>query len=511
MAYNAIASGSAILTANADGLKSGLDKAANDVKGWGSKVQGSMGGAAGGKGGMLGSLLGGGGGGLGKALPVLAGVTAGVAAFGFAADKVVDTLGDMAKQGAMAKALGMTSEQFTGIAGVAKSVGNDTKEFVESLVTMGNLGRDAANGTETASAAFKDMGLNAEEFNKLRADEQFLQVFDALGKMTDGGKRTNAMMKAFGEDGGKILLPLLGKSSAELKQMADGFAVTTAEMQKATAASESLKKLEGSLGKLWRSIAVAAAPLVEGFANFATKAIAFVKPFFDWFMRAWAAVEEVAVPFFDMVGAAASELWADIKAGFASAFGWVGELPTIRTTIIELLRGVGVGFALLWDTVKAGAGVVSVALGTIAAGFGVMLAEIPGAEDTAARLKRAGEGMFNWGKAAVTGWGNGARDWNAWLDKALAPKAKGQEIGKALGAGINEGMKLEPLKLSGAVMAGSKEAYSMIVKNNLRGMTGASDPAKKQLDELKKGNGLQQKNNREVAAMRAKLDQLEAV
>src|SRR5258708_6668914 len=56
MSSNAIASGSAILTANADGLASGLDKAAKDVKGWGTKVGGTLTKLFNSKGGTIGAV-----------------------------------------------------------------------------------------------------------------------------------------------------------------------------------------------------------------------------------------------------------------------------------------------------------------------------------------------------------------------------------------------------------------------------------------------------------------------
>ena len=97
----------------------------------------------------------------------------------------------------MAKALGLTSEQFTGVAGVAKSVGEETREFLESLVTMGKLATDAAAGVgEVAGPAFEKMGLNAKDFV-------------ALSKVQDPLTKTRLLMNAFGEDGGKYLLPLL--------------------------------------------------------------------------------------------------------------------------------------------------------------------------------------------------------------------------------------------------------------------------------------------------------------
>lgn len=176
-------------------------------------------------------------------------------------------LNDIAKQGGIASALGMTADQFTGIAGLAKSVGNDTKEFVESLVTMGNLGRDAAAGTEVASKAFADMGLNANEFIKLRPDEQFWKTVEALKAMTDGGKRTNATMKSFGEDGGKLLLPLLSKSTEELKRMAAGFTISAADMKAATASAAAYSEATTSISKAWTAVSVGVAPVIKQVAD----------------------------------------------------------------------------------------------------------------------------------------------------------------------------------------------------------------------------------------------------
>lgn len=215
-------------------LAAGLNSAAKDLKAFGSRVSG-----------------------LGRAFVGLG--AAGAASL----IPMANTLSDLAKQGSIANALGLTSEQFTGIAAVAKSVGNDTKEFIESLVTLGKLGTDAAAGTEQASQAFADLGLNANEFIKLRADEQFFQVFESLNKIQDPLKRTRALMLAFGEDGGKILLPLLGKSGDELRKMAAGFAISGEDMAKATAASKSYTDATTALSRAWQSVSVSAAPFVK--------------------------------------------------------------------------------------------------------------------------------------------------------------------------------------------------------------------------------------------------------
>lgn len=532
MAYNAIASGSAILTTNADGLKSGLDQAARDVQGWGKKVEGSLGkGASGGKGGgLMGSLFGGAGGALGKAGPAALAATAAVAGFSLATKEVIDTLGDLAKEGDMAQALGLTAEQFTGMSGIAKSVGGDTREFIESLVTMGKLGTDAAKGTEEAAAAMKALGLNADEFIKLRADQQFFAVFDSLGRMTDPLQRTRALMAAFGEDGGKNLLPLLKKTPAELQKMAAGFAVSAEEMKKAQAASAAVKGLQQAAGRLWRGVAVAAAPLVEWFAGFATKALDWLRPVFDWFGRAWQAVEDTAGPILAMIGDAVAGAFRDMKEWAADGFSWVGELPTIREVIVATFRATGVGAALAWDTIKSGAAVVSIAAGGIVKAFGevigafravVSLAEelpdemipddlkafISGVKGFEGDVDKVGQGMIDWGKKAALGWGNSAIEFDKWLDDAIKPKEKGAEAGKAFADAMKD--ELAPVKLSAAISAGSKEAYSLVVKNQLRGQgLEIEGVAKKHLAEAKKGNKALAEGNKNTAKIADKLDSL---
>ncbi|HEY3788970.1 MAG TPA: hypothetical protein VGL71_08950, partial [Urbifossiella sp.] len=185
---------------------------------------------------------------------------------------MMGTLNDTARQGMMASALGLTSEQFTGMAAVAKSVGEDTREFLESLVTMGKLGTDAANGIgEVAAPAFAALGIEAKKFISLRADEQFFAMFDALSKVQDPLTKTRLLMNAFGEDGGKWLLPLLSKAPDELRKMAGGFAISSSSMKTATDASAQFMLAEQALNSSFRELAIAGGPAMAEIASKITK------------------------------------------------------------------------------------------------------------------------------------------------------------------------------------------------------------------------------------------------
>lgn len=416
MASNSIAKANVLITANADELHSGLNKAGADVQKWGkdvgAKVSSKGGpGSAGGIGGML-----------GMAGPAALAATAAIGLFVVGTEKAIDTLNDLSKQDAVAKALGLTAEQFTGIAGVAKSVGEDTREFTESLVTMGKLGMDAASGIgEVAGPAFQKMGIDAKEFIKLRADEQFFKIFDSLNGMGAGLERTRLIMAAFGEDGGKWLLPLLGKAPGEIKKMAASFAVSTEEMAKATAASAAMKRVSASWDRIWRGVAIAAAPVIEfiskgiekwmkvwqpiqdlltagwekvikGFQmggdfiqavwdKTGGKIISAAQPIFDYLEKGWDAVKEVAGWAWEGIESLVKPVMDDISAfvelGINQIIKWGKEVfgfgdtwHSARDVIISAFRDIGTVGAYMWDTLKIGGGAIIYTAGLIVEAFG---------------------------------------------------------------------------------------------------------------------------------------------
>lgn len=195
-----------------------------------------------------------------QALLGIAGVGAGLRVVGSA----IQTIHDTARQGDIAAAMGLTSEQFTGMAAVAKSVGEDTREFTESIVTMGKMISEADKGIGTqGQALFTALNRNVKEFVGLRADQQFYKMMAAIRAVQDPLARTRAIMLAFGEDGGKWLLPLLSKTPEELKRMNDAWQVSTEKMERAKLASITLRQAMMSFKMMWRDILIAAAPVFE--------------------------------------------------------------------------------------------------------------------------------------------------------------------------------------------------------------------------------------------------------
>jgi hypothetical protein len=284
----------------------------------------------------------------------------------------VDSLNDLGRQSDIAKAFGLTAEQFTGVAGVANSAGEETREFIESLVTLGKLGTDAANGTQEAAKAFAGLGINAKEFIKLRADEQFYQVFEALSRVQDPLQRTRFLMQALGEDGGKYLQPLLSKTPEQLRAMGSAFAKSQADLDAAKQAQEAYTEATAGIGRVWHSVVIAVAPVVTQVAKAVTEVAKPVGEFIgqnQQLVTSWVAVGA------SMVATGGVLIATGVAAGLLSAGigGLLGVLGAVKVVALAMLTPAGLLVAAL---AAAGAGLIY--LYATSADGGAMFARLKG-------------------------------------------------------------------------------------------------------------------------------------
>lgn len=499
MSQTAIGRAALILSTNSTGLRSGLAAEGQHAKTWADATASGINsrlkdvGKDTGKGGLFaagGKLA-------GAAAVAIAGVVG--------VKEALQTLDDVARGGAAAKAFGLTAEQFTGIAGVAQSVGEGQREFIESLVTLGKVAEEGAAGKgEVAAAWFSSLKLDAKEFKALNLEDKFFTVFEAIQKVEDPAARVRALMVAFGEDGGKYLLPLLAKAPAEIRSMAQGFAISTDTVEKATAANAQMIQAQNTLRAGWRTLVVAATPAIA----LGGKLIASLTPAFEWVGRAITAVGEVAGPMFEEVSAWVGST-ASRVAGWAKEFLGLGETTwTIKDVVVLAFRAVGTAGALAWDTIKAGAGAVLVGLGFFVSGVSyvtdafadlVELAkQLPdairpdwvdefadGVRFTSTVVAGAGRELRRWGADAVQGWGDSAVQFNGWLDKlgnktAAQAKAAAKE---SIAATTQAAAALTKFD-NAALIRGSSAEVNARVKHDF----GSASPQAKMLEEQKKAN-----------------------
>jgi hypothetical protein len=498
MSQSSIGKASLILTTDGSSLRSDLGK---DLKNTESQVAASnsrlaAAGRAATGGGLAGGLI--------SAAPKAVAAAAVIAVGVKSVSSSIDTLQELAKGDAAAKAFGLTAEQFTGIAGVAKSTGEDTREFIESLVTLGKVASEGAAGKgEVATAFFSDLKLDAKEFASLRLDEQFYKVFEAIQKVESPAARVRALMTAFGEDGGKYLLPLLSKSPAEIRKMGASFAVSAQDMAKATKANAALTQAGTTLQMAWRKIAVAMAPAITLVAGLVGR----LAPVFDWLGR-------VASTYIELWSA----VWGEIISGIGSAVQaigeWVGQVagltgpwPTVEEVIVGAFRVVGTAGALVWDTMKAGIGAVSIAVSLLVDGFGVLVMAfgkvvglakmlpdelrpawvdgmVDGIAEFEAKVHGRAEKMRTWGAEAITGWGKSGAQFNDWLDRIRKPAAAAAVAGSSKIEGAAEAAAAEKYKANNPLLAGSSAEVSARLKHEV----GTKATAERHLEESRKAN-----------------------
>lgn len=305
----------------------------------------------------------------GVAVKIGASMLAGGAALLAPLTAAVGTIQDLAKQDTIARAFGLTTEAFTGIAGVAKSAGEDTREFIESLVTLGKVASEGAVGKGGVAADFfSELNLNAKEFAALKPDEQFFKFFSAVRQVEDPLRRVRLLMVAFGEDGGKYLLPLLDKSDVELRGMAKGFAVTSEEAKAATQASRAYAGIVTVLDQTWQAFAAAVAPALAEVFSLAKDLLS---PLRDWIKQNAALVAGiVAVTAALTIGGAAFLAIGGMLSLAATAVGgFAASLAAIKVAVLAVVSPVGIvvaavaalaaGLAYLWSTTEDGRGAIA--------------------------------------------------------------------------------------------------------------------------------------------------------
>jgi hypothetical protein len=283
-----------------------------------------------------------------------------------------------------------------------------------------------------------------------------------------------------------------------------GLAVNDRDLGRLDAASNAVDRLFDTVAAVAVKFGANMGPGIEAVSDAISRGLELLWPVFDRVSRAIGAilfvVGEVATVFAETVAGIIEHIGAWITAQTG-----IGEnARSVEQIVLLTARRIGVGFAYVWDGMKVGVRVVSVAAGLIVESLGKILGALADvakasadvAKDTigdneltrrfasgadriggwADSLKELGQGMRAQGSNALRDFGNSVNDVNAWFDKAEAkfnaPRPRMQPAQK--------------MELAGAFERGSKEAYSAIVKNEFGAGGAGRDPveiAKKQLAE----------------------------
>ncbi len=147
------------------------------------------------------------------------------------AKAAVETTENLAKTTAgLNRNLGLTTKEASRWGAVAVARGIDTKSLTMSFTTLSRQLVEAGRGSETATQAFKDIGITQKDLNRTNGDfnKQLLMTADAFGEAEGGAMRQQAAQKLLGR-GYQTLLPLFAEGSKSLKEQlhwADEYGVT---------------------------------------------------------------------------------------------------------------------------------------------------------------------------------------------------------------------------------------------------------------------------------------------
>lgn len=494
---NAIAKGNVLITTDLDQLNSGLSKAGSKVQKW-SKDTGQK------------------------------------AAGGFA-------FGGKAMAGALA-----VSTAFHGVEALANQFGTLTEKIDATSKLSATLDMPTESlvgwqhAAELSNVSSDELSSALLRFRKNSTGPMDQALGGLIGKLEgtkDAGERARILVDAFGKSGAR-LAPMFKDGAAgieAMKQEAKDLGIT---FDKATglqveAANDAITKSKAAIKGVFQSTLVSFAPAIETVANFATKLIKGVRPFFDWAGRALDTYYTLWTSVLGAVAEFVSEAYTEIASMGEGLFGWTGELPTIQEVIVGVFRAVGTSAALAWDTIKLGAGIISIVAGNTVTAFGAVVnifkriaslaKELPeelrpagvdrfieGVEKFETGVFGAGEKLTTWGMDAITNWGAGATKFNVWLDKALVKKEKLAD-GKDILGGDDGFPKSDKLQLTGALLADSKEAYSLVLKNQFAELMGEGDTNKKILKAGEKGNRLKEKGNKRLDDIAEALEEVGSV
>lgn len=167
-------------------------------------------------------------GGLKKAFQETSGFTKGLLAAGAAAIGtsaaiavlVQESADYIDKIGKQAQMIGMTTEELSSYALVAKLSDITTEEFGQSVSLLSKKMTEAASGSESANAAFQALGISVKDSHgKMKASTDVLEeIADKFASTKDGAEKTAAALDLMGRAGTKMI-PLLDGGAEEIRKI----------------------------------------------------------------------------------------------------------------------------------------------------------------------------------------------------------------------------------------------------------------------------------------------------
>jgi hypothetical protein len=189
---------------------------------------------------------------------------AGAAGFGLLVRSSLNATDSLAKT---ASKIGTTTEALSGLRFAAEITGVATTTMDMALQRFTRRTAEAAKGTGEAKGAIRELGINAQELNRMPLDKRMLVLADAFSNVQSESDRLRLAFKLFDSEGAALVNTLsLGRDGlSELlgEARALGVVMSSSAAKGVENATDSLTKLKAITKGLRDQFVAALAPAIE--------------------------------------------------------------------------------------------------------------------------------------------------------------------------------------------------------------------------------------------------------
>lgn len=209
------------------------------------------------------------------------GAAAAIAAAGLTIKNTLAQMQKLDEQVKSADSLGLTINQFRGLALGADLSGVAVENLSTSMGRMLKVIGDAKGGSEAAQEALSKLGISISELSGRDTFTQFSQIAEAIKQIPDPAERAAAAMAIFGRSA-IDLMPLLSEGKEGMEGFVEeskelGGSFTREDIKRIEEANDSITRLKASWDGLFTALAVPVSKPIEVTMTAATKAITHVK------------------------------------------------------------------------------------------------------------------------------------------------------------------------------------------------------------------------------------------
>ena len=261
--------------------------------------------------------------GLGSALTSLTGITGTLSVVGLGA-LAKSSIDSADKIGKLSDRIGASTEALSQYQHVAELSGVRFETLTMGWQRMTRRVAEAAQGTGEARGALEELNLSAQDLSRLRPEQQFEAIANAISGVGSQSDKVRLAMKLFDSEGVSLLQTMTGGAAGikAMRQEADdlGLTLTHAATRSAANANDALTRLNSSSKALGLTLAEQLGPTLADVAN--------------WLSANIPLALRTAGIYFDQFRIGALTIYADLAEKFSDKDNPI--IKSVRATINHL-------------------------------------------------------------------------------------------------------------------------------------------------------------------------------